>query len=115
MQDTRLAGSRIMFTHTVGSPGIGSVILAILVLSGSVAAQATDGTVTDLVRKGEKESTGDESGLINIPIEFTEITRNKMKAHRGIRTARYTYVRIALACKLHRLLYACIVSLSSET
>ncbi len=43
--------------------------------------------------RGEKESTGAEAGLLNIPIEFAEIVRNKMKAYRGLRTARYTYVR----------------------
>lgn len=43
--------------------------------------------------RGENEPTGEEAGLLTIPIEFTEIVRNRMKAYRGLRTPRYTYVR----------------------
>lgn len=41
----------------------------------------------------EEEATGGEAALLTMPAEFTELNRNGMKAYRGLRTGRYTYVR----------------------
>jgi len=43
--------------------------------------------------RGEEETTGEEAALLIMPAEFTELNRNGMKAYRGLRTGRYTYVR----------------------
>lgn len=36
---------------------------------------------------------GDETALLTMPSEFSELRNNAMKAYRGQRTIRYTYVR----------------------
>lgn len=41
----------------------------------------------------ERQPTGDEAAIIEIPAEFTELIQNGMRAFRGLRTQRYTYVR----------------------
>lgn len=41
----------------------------------------------------EEEATGEAAALLTMPAEFTELNRNGMKAYRGLRTGRYTYVR----------------------
>jgi arylsulfatase A-like enzyme len=41
----------------------------------------------------ERQPTGDEAAIIEIPAEFTELIQNGMRAYRGLRTMRYTYVR----------------------
>jgi arylsulfatase A-like enzyme len=43
--------------------------------------------------RGDKALTGEEAAFLNMPAEFTELRSNGMKAYRGLRTARYTYVR----------------------
>ncbi|HDZ21519.1 hypothetical protein LCGC14_0124290 [marine sediment metagenome] len=43
--------------------------------------------------RGQEAPTGDEAALLVMPAEFHELRINGMKAYRGLRTARYTYVR----------------------
>ena len=43
--------------------------------------------------RGDEALTGDEAALLNMPVEFTELIRNDMRAYRGLRSARHTYVR----------------------
>ena len=43
--------------------------------------------------RGECDPTGDESALLSMPVESTELRENGMKAYRGLYTGRYTYVR----------------------
>ena len=69
------------------------IMPTLLGLVGLPIPSSVEGSDWSPFIRGEKESTGTEAGLLNIPIEFAEIVRNKMKAYRGLRTARYTYVR----------------------
>ena len=43
--------------------------------------------------RGNEELAGDEAALLCMPAAFHELRLNGMKAYRGLRTARYTYVR----------------------
>ncbi|MBC2602942.1 sulfatase-like hydrolase/transferase [Puniceicoccus vermicola] len=43
--------------------------------------------------RGEEQPTGDEAAFLTITAEFTEILHNGMKAYRGLRSSRNTYVR----------------------
>jgi len=43
--------------------------------------------------RGQEEPTGQEAALMVMPAESHELRLNGMKAYRGLRTARYTYVR----------------------
>jgi arylsulfatase A-like enzyme len=43
--------------------------------------------------RGEVTPTGDEAALLTMPAEFHELRITGMKAYRGLRTVRYTYVR----------------------
>ena len=45
------------------------------------------------VIRGDSRATGAEAALLIMAAEFTELCRNGMSAYRGLRTARYTYVR----------------------
>lgn len=69
------------------------IMPTLLGLAGLPVPESVEGTDWSPFIRGEKLSTGEEGGLLIIPIEFTEIIRNSMKAYRGLRTARYTYVR----------------------
>ncbi len=69
------------------------IMPTLLGLAGLPVPDSVEGVDWSPYIRGEQEPTGEEAGLLNIPIEFTEIIRNRMKAYRGLRTARYTYVR----------------------
>jgi arylsulfatase A-like enzyme len=43
--------------------------------------------------RGERRAGGGEAALLTMPAEFTELLANGMKAYRGLRTVRHTYVR----------------------
>ena len=43
--------------------------------------------------RNEERADGSEAALLTMPAEFTELNRNGMRAYRGLRTVRYTYVR----------------------
>lgn len=43
--------------------------------------------------RNERQPDGSESALLAMPAEFSELRKNGMKAYRGLRTLRYTYVR----------------------
>ena len=45
------------------------------------------------ILRGEQKLKGDEAALLTMPVEFTELIKNDMRAYRGLRSARYTYVR----------------------
>jgi len=42
---------------------------------------------------GRRPLAGDEAALLTLPVPFTNVLRHGMKAWRGVRTARHTYVR----------------------
>ena len=69
------------------------IMPTLLGLAGLPVPESVEGTDWSSVIRGEREPIGDEAALLLIPSEFTEICRNKMKAYRGLRTSRYTYVR----------------------
>ncbi len=43
--------------------------------------------------RDECQADGSEAALLSIPAEFTEVRSNGIKAYRGLRTVRHTYVR----------------------
>jgi arylsulfatase A-like enzyme len=43
--------------------------------------------------RGDQQPNGDEAALLTMPAAFHELRLNGMKAYRGLRTTRYTYVR----------------------
>jgi arylsulfatase A-like enzyme len=45
------------------------------------------------VIRGDEDVDGDEAALLMMPAAFHELRLNGMKAYRGLRTVRYTYVR----------------------
>lgn len=69
------------------------IMPTLLGLAGLPVPASVEGTDWSAVIRGEREPVGDEAALLLMPSEFTELCRNGMKAYRGLRTARYTYVR----------------------
>ncbi len=54
---------------------------------------SVEGTDWSPIIRGERNPADDEAALLIIAAEFTEIRDNDMRAYRGLRTSRYTYVR----------------------
>ncbi len=55
--------------------------------------EIVEGTDWSPFIRGEKALTGNETALLNMAAEFTELRVNGMKAYRGLRGSRFTYVR----------------------
>lgn len=62
-------------------------------LAGIEAPSHVEGRDWSPVMRGDENATGNEAALLVMAAEFTELCRNGMSAYRGLRTARYTYVR----------------------
>ena len=65
----------------------------LLGLVGADVPDAVQGSDWSGVIRGESTPSGDETALLSMAAEFTELCRNGMRAYRGLRTDRYTYVR----------------------
>jgi arylsulfatase A-like enzyme len=65
----------------------------LLGLCGLDIPRSFEGRDWSPVIRGEEDETGNEAALLIMAAEFTEILQNGMRAYRGLRTPRYTYVR----------------------
>jgi arylsulfatase A-like enzyme len=65
----------------------------LLGLIGLEIPDEVEGSDWSPIIRGEQEASGDEAALLIMAAEFTELLRNGMRAYRGLRTDRYTYVR----------------------
>jgi arylsulfatase A-like enzyme len=65
----------------------------LLGLVGAAVPDQIEGTDWSPIIRGEADPTGDEAAFLSMPAEFTELLHNGMRAYRGLRTVRYTYVR----------------------
>jgi len=72
------------------APDIMPTLLGLCDLAIPATVEGRD--FSSLIR-GDQEPTGDEAALLVMPAAFHELRLNGMKAYRGRRTARYTYVR----------------------
>ncbi len=62
-------------------------------LTGCAIPAGVEGRDWSPYLRGEQTTTGNEAALLIMPAEFTELRDTGMKAYRGLRTARHTYVR----------------------
>ncbi len=69
------------------------VMPTLLGLAGVAIPGSVEGRDWSPIIRGEERPTGEEAALLIIAGEFTEIRDNDMRAYRGLRTARHTYVR----------------------
>jgi len=74
----------------IDSPDIMPTLLG---LAGLPVPASVEGTDWSSLIMGDGSPTGDEAALLIMASEFTELCRNGMRAYRGLRTDRYTYVR----------------------
>ncbi|NQU10643.1 sulfatase [bacterium] len=87
----RLAGhGGRQLSAPIDAPDIMPTLLA---LAGLPAPAGVEGIDWSPVIRGARSLTGDEAALLIMPSAFTELCRNGLRAYRGLRTARYTYVR----------------------
>ena len=77
-------------TIPIDAPDIMPTLLG---LAGLAIGPSVEGTDWSPIVRGERSPTGDEAALLIIAAEFTEIRDSAMRAYRGLRTARHTYVR----------------------
>jgi len=88
MAPARCGGSDIAVP--IDAPDIMPTLLG---LAGLPVPPTVEGTDWSPIVRGEAQPSGEEAALLAILSEFTEIRANGMRAYRGLRTARYTYVR----------------------
>ncbi len=69
------------------------IMPTLLGLCGLEVPDTVEGRDWSPILRGDEPLTGDEAALLNMPCEFTELIRNGMRAYRGLRTVRHTYVR----------------------
>ena len=69
------------------------ILPTLLGLCGLPELPTAEGVDFSPVIRGEAEPTGDEAALLSMAAEFTELRFNDMRAYRGLRTRRHTYVR----------------------
>lgn len=69
------------------------IMPTLLGLCGLPIPPSVEGTDWSPHIRGEKALKGDEAALLIMAAEFTELIGNGMRAYRGLRTARHTYVR----------------------
>jgi arylsulfatase A-like enzyme len=69
------------------------IMPTLLGLSGIDIPASVEGRDWSPQFRNEVGIDGSEAALLNMPAEFTEILSNGMKAYRGLRSARHTYVR----------------------
>ena len=69
------------------------ILPTLLGLCGMPLPETVEGRDWSAHLRGDSPLTGDEAAYLNMPAEFTELRTNGIKAYRGLRTARYTYVR----------------------
>lgn len=62
-------------------------------LTGCAIPAGVEGADWSARIRGDAASAGDEAALLLMPAEFTELCSNGMRAYRGLRTLRHTYVR----------------------
>lgn len=74
----------------IDAPDIMPTLLGLCGLSIPPSSEGTDWSPTI---RGEQTPTGKESALLIMAAEFTELRRSGFPAYRGLRDARYTYVR----------------------
>lgn len=65
----------------------------LLGLAGLEIPDSVEGTDWSAIITGTDQPTGEEAALLIMAAEFTELRRNGMRAYRGLRSDRYTYVR----------------------
>jgi len=85
----RLGGARELAVP-IDAPDIMPTLLG---LAGLPVPASVEGIDFSPLLRGEAQPSGDEAALLVLPAEFTEIRSNGMRAYRGLRTARHTYVR----------------------
>ena len=69
------------------------IMPTLLGLAGLPVPAGVEGTDWAPVLRGERALTGDEAALLVMAAEFTELRDNGLRAYRGLRTQRFTYVR----------------------
>jgi len=69
------------------------IMPTLLGLCGLPIPETVEGRDFSAFVRGEQCPAGDEAALLVMPAAFHELRLNGMKAYRGLRTARYTYVR----------------------
>jgi len=69
------------------------VMPTLLGLCGLPVPASVEGTDWSPFIRGEQKPTGEEAAFLIMPAEFTQLLRHGMKAYRGLRTSRVTYVR----------------------
>ena len=69
------------------------IMPTLLGLCGLPIPDSVEGRDWSPIILGNELPTGEEATFLNMSAEFTELRRNGMKAYRGLRTDRYTYVR----------------------
>ena len=69
------------------------IMPTLLGLCGLPLPDMAEGRDWSPLLRGECMPTGEEAALLMMPAEFHELLMNGMKAYRGLRTIRYTYVR----------------------
>ncbi len=77
-------------TVPIDSPDIMPTLLG---LAGLDIPDAVEGRDWSPIVRGERRPSGEEAAFLIMAAEFTEIRFNGMRAYRGLRTDRYTYVR----------------------
>jgi arylsulfatase A-like enzyme len=96
LRDPRLRSRRATspaLSLPVDAPDVTPTLLGLVGLPIPVTVEGRDWSPAI---RGEKPIVGDEAALLLMPAEFTELRSNGMRAYRGLRTARHTYVRDAL-------------------
>ena len=69
------------------------IMPTLLGLAGLTVPQRVEGRDWSPEIRGERALTGNEAALLIMAAEFTELRVNGIKAYRGLRTRRHTYVR----------------------
>ncbi|MDA1045043.1 MAG: sulfatase [Verrucomicrobia bacterium] len=85
-----LAGGGRELALPIDAPDIMPTLLG---LCGRVAPESVDGKDYSDVLTGTQHIPEDAAALLNMPAAFTTLQNCGFKAYRGLRTARYTYVR----------------------
>ena len=69
------------------------IMPTLLGLCGLPIPSTVEGRDWSAYFRNQCQPDGSETALLNLPAEFTEVRKRGMKAYRGLRAVRYTYVR----------------------